>query len=133
MTEDMNAWGVEGVWAFSRKYAQAPAPKTIEELSSELEAVKQSHVRGQRALENMAISLSDAMDRSVVLEEAARKTKLAYDKSVVELEKVIEKQDQDLASMRARIETAEKAASVLTKKRDERAEKQKSVDEEQKP
>jgi len=104
-------------------YAMKEEP-TPEELASELDAAKKSHAHANRALTNMSVALSDAMDHCVAHEEAARKTKLKHEarlreaneeiarltKAAVDLRKQLKSETErltaELVTERARAETA---------------------------
>lgn len=66
------------MYGLTAAYAPASEP-TVEELKSELAAAKVSHGHANRALTNMAVTLSDVMDHVVELQERERKTKLKQD------------------------------------------------------
>jgi hypothetical protein len=66
------------MYAVTATYASKEEP-TVDELKSELAAAQASHQHANRALTNMSVALSDAMDRVVALQERERKMKLEHD------------------------------------------------------
>ena len=114
-TEDLLGDAASLMGAAAWMYSHQPkAPPTIEDLKSELEATKNSHLHANRALTNMSVALSDAMDRCVAYEEEARKTKLAHQKEIAHLKATGDAERRLLNAERSRADALEK---TLTEER----------------
>jgi len=97
-------------------YAMKKEP-TPEELASELDAAKKSHAHANRALTNMAVALSDAMDHCVAHEEAARKTKL-------EREALLRRGSDEILSLSEKVRDLEKRLKSETERANDLASRQ---------
>ncbi len=95
--------------------AAKPKP-TVEELESDLEATKKSHAHCERALTNMSVVLSDAMDRIAGHEELKRKTELETNKCIDGLSAKVGDLNEKLLAAEKRAETAEKYLAIERQK-----------------
>lgn len=123
MTE---AWARASSMMYGLTAAYAPASEpTVEELKSELAAAKVSHGHANRALTNMAVTLSDVMDHVVELQERERKTKLKQDARCAGLAQEILRLGEDLTATRKNTDALEKRLTEMldTKRTQEKSDR----------
>jgi chromosome segregation ATPase len=114
--KDWSMWAMGGIGAMAAAYAgMATAKPTVEELASELEHIHKSHVHANRALSNMSVALSDAMDRIAWLENEARKKELEKNKLADALMAKISKLQDRVTEEQRRADTAEKTLRESSK------------------
>lgn len=116
-----DGWAHSTIEAFGAMTAIYGAPhgsapkRTLVEAESELATAKASHAHANRALTNMAVQVSDVMDRNVALSEALRKAELEHTVAYDALFDRTTKLEAKLAAAQAQIiarESIDKAEEI---------------------
>jgi chromosome segregation ATPase len=135
MTPEHGSWTKTLSALSSVAYAVGAAKRepTIEELKSDLETSQESHRHANRSLTNMAVQLSDAMDRNVALSEEARKSKLEYEARLAAARDESKRLNKDIAEQTERADALSMRLRSMTDRAEELATKLKEANPEPKP